>query len=156
MIVLKRFGCGFSIFALTLLGLRINPLLAGYNGNLEVKFNGLNSSKGQVCVNLFNGQQGFPDGGKGSSLKIARCTPIVKGTARMTFTNLPYGNYAIAAIHDTNGDTRLNSNFLGIPTEGVGFSNNPRVQSAAPSYEETQFFVSGPVTEMSIKMQYFN
>lgn len=135
---------------------KTKPILTTYNnGNLEVKFIGIKSSKGEVCVNLFNGSNGFPEGGKGSSLKVARCAPIVKGTAKISFANLPYGNYAIAAVHDTNGDTRLNSNFLGIPQEGIGFSNNPIVKTSAPSFGESQFFVSGNKTELQIRMQYF-
>ena len=134
--------------------MKVAPVSAGYSGSLEVKFNGINSSKGEVCLNLFNGQVGFPDGGKGSALKVAKCTPIVKGAAKFTFTNLPYGNYAISAIHDTNGDTKLNSNFLGIPTEGVGFSNNVTVKTSAPSFNDAQFFLSAPKTDLVIKMQY--
>jgi uncharacterized protein (DUF2141 family) len=155
MIDFQKVICGFAILAATALAVKVEPVSAGYTGSLEVKFNSINSSKGQICLNLFNGHTGFPDGGKGSALKVAKCTAIVKGTAKFTFPNLPYGNYAISAIHDTNGDTRLNSNFLGIPTEGIGFSNNTVVVNAAPSFSESQFFLSGPKTEVSIKMQYF-
>ena len=80
---------------------------------------------------------------------------IVKGTAKFMFTNLPYGNYAISAVHDTNGDTRLNSNFLGIPSEGIGFSNNKVIVTSAPSFGEAQFFLSGSKTDLVVKMQYF-
>jgi uncharacterized protein (DUF2141 family) len=155
MMNLKKVTCGFGIVVATILAATTNPVSAGSPGNIEVKFSGLRNSKGQVCVNLFNGSTGFPDGGKGSNLKSARCTPIVKETAKMTFANLPSGNYAISSIHDTNGDTVLNSNFLGIPNEGVGFSNNPVVKTSAPNFNQSRFFVSGK-TEISIKMQYFN
>lgn len=138
------------------IGVKSEPVSAAYSGSLEVNFTSINNSKGQICLNLFNGQTGFPDGGKGSGLKAAKCMPIVKGVAKFTFTNLPYGNYAISAVHDTNGDTRLNSNFLGVPNEGIGFSNNPVVVTAAPSFSEAQFFLSKPKTDISIKMQYFN
>jgi uncharacterized protein (DUF2141 family) len=155
MIDFKKVTCAFGILAVTTLALKVKPVAAAYSGSLEVKFSNINSSKGQICMNLFNGQSGFPDGGKGAALKIAKCTPIVKGTAKFMFANLPYGNYAISAIHDTNGDTRMNSNFLGIPTEGIGFSNNTVVVNSAPSFSESQFFISGSKTDISIKMQYF-
>ena len=138
------------------IGVKLEPVSAAYSGSLEVDFTNINNSKGQICLNLFDGQTGFPDGGKGSALKIAKCTPIVKRTAKFTFNNLPYGNYAISAIHDTNGDTRLNSNFLGVPNEGIGFSNNPVVVTAAPSFSAAQFFLSKTKTDISIKMQYLN
>ena len=134
---------------------KAKPALAVSSGFLEIKFTGIKSSKGQICINLFDGSTGFPDGGKGSNLKVGRCAPIDKGTAQMVFASLPYGNYAIAAIHDTNGDTRLNSNFLGIPQEGVGFSNNPKIRNSAPSFNESQFSITGSKTELEIKMHYF-
>ena len=155
MINFKKFTYAFGILAITALALKMEPVAAAYSGSLEVKFSNINSSKGQICINLFNGQTGFPDGGKGSALQAAKCTPIVKGAAKFIFGNLPYGNYAISAVHDTNGDTRLNSNFLGVPTEGVGFSNNTVVVTSAPSFSESQFFLSGPKTDILIKMQYF-
>ncbi len=155
MIDFKKVICAFGLLTVTALAVQTKPVSAAYSGSLEVKFSNINSSKGQICINLFNGQTGFPDGGKGSALKAAKCTPIVKGAAKFTFSNLPYGNYAISAVHDTNGDTRLNSNFLGIPTEGIGFSNNTVVVTAAPSFSESQFFLSGAKTDILIKMQYF-
>ena len=155
MINFKKFTCAFGMLAVTALALKVEPVAAAYSGSLEVIFSNINSSKGQICMNLFNGQTGFPDGGKGAALKVAKCTPIVKGAAKFTIANLPYGNYAISAIHDTNGDTRMNSNVLGIPTEGIGFSNNTVVVTSAPSFSQSQFFLSGAKTELSIKMQYF-
>jgi uncharacterized protein (DUF2141 family) len=134
---------------------KTKPVLTNYNnGTLEITFTSIKSSKGEVCVNLFNGSNGFPQGGKGAGLKVARCTPIVKGVAKISFANLPYGNYAVAAVHDTNGDNRLNSNFLGIPQEGFGFSNNPVVKTSPPSFSEAQFFISGSKTEIQVRMQY--
>jgi uncharacterized protein (DUF2141 family) len=155
MINLKKIACLLSILTVTALAAKVDFASAGSSSNLTVKFTGINNSKGQMCVNLFNGQKGFPDGGKGSALKVARCTPVVKGNAQITFANLPYGNYAIAAIHDTNGDTRLNNNFFGVPTEGVGFSNNVIVKTSAPSFNESQFSLSKPKADLSIKVQYF-
>jgi uncharacterized protein (DUF2141 family) len=156
MIALNKITCGLSIVFVAVLATNLLPASAGSVGNIEVKFRGLNSSKGQVCANLFNGKKGFPDGGKMSDLKDARCAPIVKGTAQMTFANLPSGDYAISALHDLNGDTVLNSNFFGVPTEGIGFSNNPIVKTSAPSFNQTRFFTAGKKIEISIRMQYFN
>ena len=157
MIAFKKITCGLSVTIVAALMANLDPSAAGSAvGSIEVKFRGLNSSKGQVCVNLFNGKKGFPDGGKGSNLKAARCTPIVKGIAEMTFADLPSGEYAISSIHDLNGDTVLNSNFFGVPIEGIGFSNNPIVKTSAPGFNEARFFMPGKKTEISIRMQYFN
>jgi uncharacterized protein (DUF2141 family) len=131
-----------------------NSSLAGSKSSLEVNFSKLKSSKGQVCMSLFSGASGFPRAEQGASIVSRRCAPIIQGTAQVIF-NVPYGNYAIAAVHDTNGDMKLNSNFLGIPKEGIGFSNNPRVRTKPPSFVESQFLVTNAKTRLQIQMQYF-
>jgi uncharacterized protein (DUF2141 family) len=151
-----KFATASSVVAIATLLLNIHPTVAGYSGNLEVKFNSLKNSKGQVCLSLFSGSKGFPSGGRTSNLKLSRCVALAKGTSSVTFTNLPYGNYAIAAIHDINGDNRLNTNAFGIPSEGFGFSNNPALRAGPASYAECQFFLSGTKTVVQIQMRYLN
>ena len=68
--------------------------------------------------------------------------PIAGGKAVMTFKGLKDGVYAIAIIHDENANGKLDTNFLGIPAEGVGVSTNPRV-FGKPSFEQGQFSLKG-------------
>ena len=42
--------------------------------------------------------------------------------ARCNFLDIAPGTYALAVIHDKNMDGKLATNFLGVPTEGYGFS----------------------------------
>ena len=44
--------------------------------------------------------------------------------------NLPAGNYAVQVMHDENENNKLDTNFMGMPIEGYGFSNNPRRDAA--------------------------
>jgi uncharacterized protein (DUF2141 family) len=145
----------FSILSLNAL-FSSKPATAGYAGNLEVRFQGLKSAKGQVCLTLFSGPKGFPKGGKGSNLKASRCTTLTKDGGVVVFNSLPYGVYAIAAVHDSNSDNRLNQNGLGIPTEGFGFSSNPPFKFGPASFSEAQFFLSGINTVEKIQMRYLN
>jgi uncharacterized protein (DUF2141 family) len=145
--------CGFMAIAITPL-LFIPSAQAGYTSNLVVKFNSLKNTKGRVCLTVFSGPKGFPAGGTGSSLKSSRCIDAKSGS--VTFTNLPLGNYAIAAIHDSNSDGRLNTNPLGVPSEGFGFSNNPPIRFGPASFSDSQVFVSGTKTVVQIQMHYLN
>jgi uncharacterized protein (DUF2141 family) len=52
--------------------------------------------------------------------------PIKGKAAVCEFDGLPPGNYALAAIHDENGDGKLDKNGVGAPTEGVGTSRDAR------------------------------
>jgi uncharacterized protein (DUF2141 family) len=125
---------------------------AGYTSNLVVKFNNLRNTNGRVCLTVFSGPKGFPTGGSGSNLKTSRCAAANSGS--VTFTNLPLGNYAIAAIHDSNSDGKLNTNPLGLPSEGFGFSNNPPIRYGPASFSDSQVFVSGTKTVVQIQMRY--
>lgn len=42
-------------------------------------------------------------------------------------------------MHDENGNGKLDSNWLGIPSEPVGASNDARGQFGPPSFEDAAF-----------------
>jgi uncharacterized protein (DUF2141 family) len=65
--------------------------------------------------------------------------PVEKEGEMETEVKIPYGKYAVTIFHDVNGDTELNSNFMGIPKEPYGFSNNPRAMFGPPSFEQSLF-----------------
>ncbi len=125
---------------------------ANPNGNLTIAVDGLQSRQGQVCVSLFAGSQGFPD--KSDRAVRAQCVPIGQGRTSVIFENLALGNYAIAVFHDRNGNGKLDRNFLGIPTEGFGFSRNPTIRTGAPQFSEVAVFVAGTETTAEIQLQY--
>jgi len=59
-----------------------------------------------------------------------------------TFKDIPNGTYAIAVIHDENENRELDKNFLGIPKEGYGFSNNIRHTFRGANFKESKFVVN--------------
>lgn len=52
--------------------------------------------------------------------------------------DLEPGRYAIQVMHDANGNGKLDSNVVGMPIEGYGFSNNPQLMRKA-TFEEAAF-----------------
>ena len=67
-------------------------------------------------------------------------------------TEIPDGEYAIAFFIDANGNKKLDKNFLGIPKEQFGFSNNAMGTLSAPSFEQAKFKVAGN-TVQNIKLK---
>ena len=61
--------------------------------------------------------------------------PVRGGGARLAFLGLPPGRYAIKLFADENGNGRLDTNLLGLPTERYGFSNDARGNRAAPGFD---------------------
>ena len=58
-------------------------------------------------------------------------------------TEIPDGEYAIAFFIDANGNKKLDKNFLGIPKEQYGFSNNAMGTLSAPTFKQAKFSVAG-------------
>ena len=66
--------------------------------------------------------------------------------------NLPEGTYAIALFVDANENLKIDKNFLGIPKEQYGFSNNAMGKLSGPSFEQAKFQVKGSAVQ-NIKLK---
>jgi len=107
---------------------------------------------GSVHCLLYNSKEGFPWNPEKSIAKS-----IVKPKdkkARCEFAGIKPGDYAIEVFHDQNGNGRLDTDTLGIPTEGVGTSNNAKGHWGPPRYEEARFRYSGKTQVLQIHMTY--
>ncbi len=111
---------------------------------LTVNLKNISSSKGKMLLALFNKEEGFP----GTPQKAFRIldVPASKPSITLTINQIPPGTYALAVFHDVNSDGELNTNFLGIPKEDYGFSNNARSKFRAPYFNEAAFSFSGQNT----------
>ena len=63
------------------------------------------------------------------------------------------GKYAISILDDENSNDDLDR-FLGIPTEGYGFSNNVKPLLSMPKYEELLFDLNQDYLCLKLKLQY--
>jgi uncharacterized protein (DUF2141 family) len=71
----------------------------------------------------------------------------------VSFAAVAPGDYALALLHDENGNGKLDS-FAMIPKEGFGFSNNPKIRFGAPRFAETRFAVGAGTTRQTVRMRY--
>ena len=126
---------------------------ATFKGNMSVRIDGLKNQKGQVCLNIFSTSKGFPN--NNNQAVKARCVKAAKNSITVNFPDLNAGSYAVAVIHDVNGDNTLNRNALSIPTEGFGFSNNPKILTGPPKFAESAVFIAGSNTDIQVQLQYF-
>ena len=69
-----------------------------------------------------------------------------------TTVKLPFGEHAITLFVDFNGNKKIDKNFLGIPKEPYGFSNNVIGNMSAPTFDQAKFVISGPTTQ-NIKLR---
>lgn len=117
---------------------------------IEVRIEGLRNLKGQILVCLTTNPKAFPDCSKDKgAVRMA-----VKATEAGDFTiGAPtMGTYAIAVVHDENGNNRMDM-ALFLPKEGFGFSRNPAIGMGPPKFRSASFAVTGDVRQ-SIRMKY--
>ena len=62
--------------------------------------------------------------------------PAEKGVTRVVLEDLPEGEYALAIFHDKNGNEQLDTNWLGIPKEPLGFSRARMKTFGPPGFWE--------------------
>jgi uncharacterized protein (DUF2141 family) len=64
---------------------------------------------------------------------------IEKNETQAIFNILKSGKYAVKSYHDENNNKKMDTDFLGIPKESWGCSNNVRPHFAAPKFEDMIF-----------------
>lgn len=106
--------------------------------SLTVHISNIQKTKGNVEIGLFNKESGFL---KNSGQYLKKKVKVAGNTLKYTFQNLPKGNYAVAVYHDENLNDKCDTNLIGLPTEGFGFSNNFKPKLSAPSFNQTKVFV---------------
>jgi uncharacterized protein (DUF2141 family) len=84
----------------------------------------------------------------------AAMLPIDGSTARLVIGGLVPGRYAVSVIHDQNGNGKLDTNLVGLPTEGYGFSRDARGTIGPPGFEAAAFDLPAAGAKQIIKLGY--
>lgn len=119
---------------------------------LTVNVKGLRNDKGRLAVALFDSAAAFPRQEGAFRGQLVR---IAGGRAAVTFGNLRPGLYAVAVLHDENENEKMDFNFLGMPLEGYGFSNDAAALFGPPSFASAAFRLLPRPSRVSISARYF-
>ena len=123
------------------------PALAG---DIVVTVSNITSATGEVACALHANGSAFPMGNAGVTFRWQKANPA---GVTCRFTDVPAGTYAVAVLHDLNGNRRPDTNFVGLPTEDWGVSNNIRHSLRPPTFDEAKFTVEATgTTTVRIRM----
>lgn len=116
--------------------------------DLVVTVKNIKNDKGVLVVGLFDSERSF------TKHPMKALTPKAEtGTIQVVFHNVKAGDYAISIFHDANENSVLDMNFIGIPREGFGFSNDAMGAFGPPSFHKAMF--SCPASAVvSVTMKY--
>jgi uncharacterized protein (DUF2141 family) len=115
---------------------------------LTVTIDKIKGDKGSIRIGIFDSEDGFlkkPVDGKVVKVDGAHVTVV--------FDKLKPGTYAVSAIHDENDNAELDTKALGIPKEGVGFSNNVMGKFGPPTFSDASIKL-GDEKAVSIELKY--
>ncbi|NKI26661.1 DUF2141 domain-containing protein [Arenibacter sp. 6A1] len=125
------------------------PLVAMSQYKLSVEVQGVSSDKGKISVAVYNEANGFL---KFDKVFKTDSTVAKEKITKVVIDDLPNGEYAVAVFHDENSNDTLDTNWLGIPKEAIGFSMAKMKTFGPPGFKDCAFEVHG---DMNIKV-WFN
>jgi uncharacterized protein (DUF2141 family) len=139
LIILLLTGLGFPLFSWSQ-GISQTVLVT----NLARK-------KGNIYIGWYDNEKNYlhPD-----AAVIRKIVPVNgQEEVSVTFPNVKPGTYAITVFLDENENAELDTNFLGIPKEGYGFSNNVLPATRSASFKEASFSVNALSETIQIKIK---
>ena len=118
-----------------------------------MKILNIKNSTGTIACALFESSEGFPKDYLHSATNIMSIK--IRGKqASCDFQDIAPGTYALAVIHDENMNGKIDTNLVGIPTEGYGFSNDAKAMFSAPSFSAARFPYDGRTLDLTISLHY--
>ena len=115
---------------------------------LSVEFTNVRKGKGKLLVAIYKPNDKFGDEKPG----IAKIIEVNSTASHFVTFDLEPGKYALAVYHDLNGNEILDKNFVGIPKEPYGFSNNFRPRFSAPSFNDCAFELPANGQKLLVKL----
>ena len=116
--------------------------------SLKVEITNVKAAKGKIWIAIFRPEEKFGN----DKPEIYKIIEVKSKTGQNTDFKLPAGRYALAAYHDVNNNGELDKNFVGIPKEPYGFSNNFRPKFKAPTFEDCAFQLAGEGKTINVKL----
>lgn len=131
------------------LGIALVSASMAHAADLTVKVDDIRSDKGKLMLAVYDSA----DGWEGKAKAVAAEAQIVSGdSATFHFADLAAGTYAIEVMHDENGNGKLDTNQVGMPIEGYGFSNDPKVMRKA-TFDEAAFTLDASGTSIKLHLR---
>ena len=94
-------------------------------------------NKGSVLIALYESEESYM-----KDIYKSADVLVKDNKAQFTFQSLKKGVYAFSFFHDLNNNKKLDTNFLGIPKEPYGFSNDKKGRFGPPKFSEASLKIN--------------
>jgi uncharacterized protein (DUF2141 family) len=112
--------------------------------HLTIEISGIKNDTGKIMLQLFD---------ENDKVIKQEAGEIREKTSLFSIQIPKPGKYAVRYFHDENLNGKLDTNLIGIPKEGYGFSNNAKGSFGPPPFKEWLFEISSD-TKISLKPTY--
>ena len=120
-------------------------------GTLNVAVEGIRNERGRIRIAIWSTSEAFAKGDLALSTDdaVARIDRVA-----FSFQGLPPGPYALACYHDEDDDVTFDQTWIGLPAEGLGFSNGAWIEFGPPSFDEAMVEVAPGFQWTRISLRY--
>jgi len=115
---------------------------------VQVKIENVRSDKGVLQVAVCDEANYRKD------CTLTATVPAHTGSVTVDVPNVPSGTWAVLSYHDENTNKKLDTNFIGMPTEGYGFSNGASSHFGPPSFKEAAITVGEGTVPATVTLKY--
>ena len=117
------------------------PAFAQTENRLTLTFE-TGAETGAVLVALYDSEAAYEGG---APARVAQ-VDVAAGQREAVF-DLPAGTYGMKAVHDVNGNGKMDVNPFGMPSEPFAFSNNAVGNMGPAKWDRARFEVSGATAQ---------
>ena len=130
---IRYFGVFAVMLALAIAGRDALAAACGQSTDeIVVRVSNLRNGQGNVVAELYPDDPANFLKGR-ARIERAFLPAAAQGTVDVCLTPPAPGTYAVAVYHDENANIKFDKNWIGLPVEGYGISNNPTVFLGPPS-----------------------
>ena len=118
------------------------------------------SNNGLALIGIYDKEENF---GKAKVNKKLNTEKILTGAATEISNNkaqikldVPFGSYVVSGFQDFDGNGVISGNFLGIPKEPFGFSNDAKGRFGPPKWQDAVFVFNKSNQEITLRLKNYN
>lgn len=117
---------------------------------LEVTVTDVRNANGHVLAAVCPASEFLSD-----HCRYVEKAPARRGSVNLRITDVPPGTYAVQVFHDENDNMKIDRTLLGLPEEGMAFSNNAPFRFGPPSFGDAAIAIGAQGGVISVRMRYF-
>lgn len=146
--VLRLAGLGFLLAAMMVTPGYAADATGG--ASLTVKVENVSPKGGDIRIGLYDAEKFVTRGAKPDAGKIA---PAQIGETVLTLQDIKPGTYGVKVFQDENKNGKIDTNFIGLPVEPYGFSNDAKLKMGLPAFDAVRITLAPGPNAIAITLQ---